>query len=149
MLTGLFYYAGHGYEHAGRNYLVAIDAPQPYRPENCVCVQRIVLSMQKKHTALSLILLDTCRKWLVLDFFVKWFPFHTVNIRCTKYSNYLFLCLLVYLCLYSKGIIRTVCHHASCHWDQVGTLFMVMPRMHFFMNTLFRNKCFPIQKQYI
>lgn len=63
LLTGLFYYAGHGYEHAGRNYLVAVDAPQPYRPENCVCVQRIVLSMQKKHTALSVILLDTCRKW--------------------------------------------------------------------------------------
>nr|XP_046250897.1 mucosa-associated lymphoid tissue lymphoma translocation protein 1 [Scatophagus argus] len=60
---GLFYYAGHGYEHAGRNYLVAVDAPQPYRPENCVCVQRIMLSMQKRHTALSVILLDTCRKW--------------------------------------------------------------------------------------
>uniref|UniRef100_A0A3Q4AW11 Uncharacterized protein n=1 Tax=Mola mola TaxID=94237 RepID=A0A3Q4AW11_MOLML len=59
----LFYYAGHGYEHAGRNYLVAVDAPQPYRPENCVCVQRIMLSMQKKHTAMSVILLDTCRKY--------------------------------------------------------------------------------------
>lgn len=65
LLTGLFYYAGHGYEHAGRNYLVAVDAPQPYRPENCVCVQRVMRSMQKKHTALSVILLDTCRKWLV------------------------------------------------------------------------------------
>ncbi|XP_011605145.1 mucosa-associated lymphoid tissue lymphoma translocation protein 1 [Takifugu rubripes] len=64
---GLFYYAGHGYEHAGRNYLVAIDAPQPYGPENCVCVQRIMLSMQKKHTALSVILLDTCRKWYYQD----------------------------------------------------------------------------------
>ncbi|CAG13116.1 unnamed protein product [Tetraodon nigroviridis] len=64
---GLFYYAGHGYEHAGRNYLVAVDAPQPYRPENCVCVQRVMLSMQKKHTALSVILLDTCRKWYNQD----------------------------------------------------------------------------------
>ena len=63
LLTGLFYYAGHGYEHAGRNYLVAVDAPQPYRPENCVCVQRIMLSMQRRCTALSVILLDTCRKW--------------------------------------------------------------------------------------
>lgn len=60
---GLFYYAGHGYDHAGRNYLIAVDAPQPYQPENCVCVQRIMLSMQKKQTALSVILLDTCRKW--------------------------------------------------------------------------------------
>lgn len=63
LLTGLCYYAGHGYEHAGRNYLVAVDAPQPYRPENCVCVQRVMLSMQRRHTALSVILLDTCRKW--------------------------------------------------------------------------------------
>lgn len=61
--TGLFYYAGHGYEHAGRNYLVAVDAPQPYRPENCVCVQRVMRSMQEKQTALSVMLLDTCRKW--------------------------------------------------------------------------------------
>ncbi|XP_053175629.1 mucosa-associated lymphoid tissue lymphoma translocation protein 1 [Scomber japonicus] len=60
---GLFYYAGHGYERAGRNYLVPIDAPQPYRPENCVCVQRVMLNMQQKRTALSVILLDTCRKW--------------------------------------------------------------------------------------
>ncbi|XP_047453402.1 mucosa-associated lymphoid tissue lymphoma translocation protein 1 [Mugil cephalus] len=60
---GLFYYAGHGYEHAGRNYLVPVEAPQPYRTENCVCVQRIMLSMQEKQTALSVILLDTCRKW--------------------------------------------------------------------------------------
>lgn len=64
---GLFYYAGHGYERAGRNYLVAVDAPQPYRPENCVCVQRIMHSMQERRTALSVILLDTCRKWYNQD----------------------------------------------------------------------------------
>ncbi|XP_059190442.1 mucosa-associated lymphoid tissue lymphoma translocation protein 1 [Centropristis striata] len=64
---GLFYYAGHGYERAGRNYLVAVDAPQPYRPENCVCVQRVMLSMQERRTALSVILLDTCRKWYNQD----------------------------------------------------------------------------------
>lgn len=64
---GLFYYAGHGYERAGRNYLVPIDAPQPYRPGNCVCVQRVMQSMQQKETALSVILLDTCRKWYNQD----------------------------------------------------------------------------------
>ncbi|XP_056242269.1 mucosa-associated lymphoid tissue lymphoma translocation protein 1 isoform X2 [Seriola aureovittata] len=64
---GLFYYAGHGYECAGRNYLVAIDAPQPYQPENCVCVQRVMHSMQQRRTALSVILLDTCRKWYNQD----------------------------------------------------------------------------------
>ncbi|XP_054633673.1 mucosa-associated lymphoid tissue lymphoma translocation protein 1 isoform X1 [Dunckerocampus dactyliophorus] len=60
---GLFYYAGHGFERAARNYLVPVDAPVPYRSENCVCVQRIMRSMQERQTALSVILLDTCRKW--------------------------------------------------------------------------------------
>nr|XP_061812808.1 mucosa-associated lymphoid tissue lymphoma translocation protein 1-like [Nerophis lumbriciformis] len=60
---GLFYYAGHGFEHGGRNYLVPVDAPQPYQTGNCLCVQRVMLSMQEQQTALSVILLDTCRKW--------------------------------------------------------------------------------------
>ncbi|KAJ8248783.1 hypothetical protein GJAV_G00227680 [Gymnothorax javanicus] len=59
----LFYYAGHGYECSGRNYLVPIDAPAPYRPENCVSVQSVMRHMQERHTALNVILLDTCRKW--------------------------------------------------------------------------------------
>ncbi|XP_034640185.1 mucosa-associated lymphoid tissue lymphoma translocation protein 1-like isoform X1 [Trachemys scripta elegans] len=59
----VFYYAGHGYEHFGRNYMVPIDAPQPYAPENCISVQRILQKMQQRRTALNLILLDTCRKW--------------------------------------------------------------------------------------
>ncbi|XP_025899735.1 mucosa-associated lymphoid tissue lymphoma translocation protein 1-like isoform X1 [Nothoprocta perdicaria] len=59
----IFYYAGHGYEHSGRNYMVPIDAPQPYAPENCISVQRILQKMQQQQTALNLILLDTCRKW--------------------------------------------------------------------------------------
>ncbi|XP_071424335.1 mucosa-associated lymphoid tissue lymphoma translocation protein 1-like isoform X2 [Pithys albifrons albifrons] len=59
----VFYYAGHGYEHLGRNYMVPIDAPQPYAPENCISVQRILQKMQQQQTALNVILLDTCRKW--------------------------------------------------------------------------------------
>ncbi|KAM8987363.1 mucosa-associated lymphoid tissue lymphoma translocation protein 1-like isoform 3-T3 [Ara ararauna] len=59
----VFYYAGHGYEHLGRNYMVPVDAPQPYAPENCISVQRILQRMQQQQTALNLILLDTCRKW--------------------------------------------------------------------------------------
>ncbi|XP_065545159.1 mucosa-associated lymphoid tissue lymphoma translocation protein 1-like isoform X5 [Lathamus discolor] len=59
----IFYYAGHGYEHLGRNYMVPVDAPQPYAPENCISVQRILQRMQQQQTALNLILLDTCRKW--------------------------------------------------------------------------------------
>ncbi|XP_069836509.1 mucosa-associated lymphoid tissue lymphoma translocation protein 1-like [Dendropsophus ebraccatus] len=60
---GLFYYAGHGYERLGRNYMVPIDAPQPYKPENCISVQRILQQMQDRKTALNVVLLDTCRKW--------------------------------------------------------------------------------------
>ncbi|XP_032926537.1 mucosa-associated lymphoid tissue lymphoma translocation protein 1-like isoform X1 [Catharus ustulatus] len=59
----VFYYAGHGYEHLGRNYMVPVDAPQPYAPENCISVQRILQKMQQQKTALNIILLDTCRKW--------------------------------------------------------------------------------------
>lgn len=59
----IFYYAGHGYEHLGRNYMVPVDAPQLYAPENCISVQRILQKMQQQQTALNLILLDTCRKW--------------------------------------------------------------------------------------
>uniref|UniRef100_A0A8C5PA47 Caspase family p20 domain-containing protein n=1 Tax=Leptobrachium leishanense TaxID=445787 RepID=A0A8C5PA47_9ANUR len=60
---GLFYYAGHGYERSGRNYMVPTDAPQPYRPENCISVQKILQEMQGRKTALNVVLLDTCRKW--------------------------------------------------------------------------------------
>lgn len=59
----VFYYAGHGYEQLGRNYLVAIDAPKPYRTEHCVCVQRVMWDMQERRAQLNVILLDTCRKW--------------------------------------------------------------------------------------
>ncbi|XP_064013209.1 mucosa-associated lymphoid tissue lymphoma translocation protein 1-like isoform X4 [Pogoniulus pusillus] len=63
VLVAVFYYAGHGYEHLGRNYMVPVDAPQPYSPENCISVQRILQKMQQQQTALNLVLLDTCRKW--------------------------------------------------------------------------------------
>lgn len=63
LFVAIFYYAGHGYEHLGRNYMVPVDAPQPYTPANCISVQRILQMMQQQQTALNLILLDTCRKW--------------------------------------------------------------------------------------
>ncbi|XP_028813523.1 mucosa-associated lymphoid tissue lymphoma translocation protein 1 isoform X3 [Denticeps clupeoides] len=59
----IFYYAGHGYENSGRNYLVPVDAPRPYCTGNCVCVQRVMQRMQEQQAVLSVILLDTCRKW--------------------------------------------------------------------------------------
>ncbi|XP_043913275.1 mucosa-associated lymphoid tissue lymphoma translocation protein 1-like isoform X2 [Protopterus annectens] len=63
----VFYYAGHGYERSGRNYMVPVEAPQPYRPEDCISVQSILQKMQRRQTALNVVLLDTCRKWYNSD----------------------------------------------------------------------------------
>lgn len=42
--------------------MVPIDAPNPYRSENCLCVQNILKLMQEKETGLNVFLLDMCRK---------------------------------------------------------------------------------------
>uniref|UniRef100_A0A8C5X2K5 Paracaspase n=1 Tax=Malurus cyaneus samueli TaxID=2593467 RepID=A0A8C5X2K5_9PASS len=59
---GLLYYAGHGYENYGNSFMVPIDAPNPYRSANCLCVQSILRLMQEKQTGLNVFLLDMCRK---------------------------------------------------------------------------------------
>ncbi|XP_077792581.1 mucosa-associated lymphoid tissue lymphoma translocation protein 1 isoform X5 [Podarcis muralis] len=59
---GLLYYAGHGYENYGNSFMVPIDAPNPYRAANCLCVQNILKRMQEKDTGLNVFLLDMCRK---------------------------------------------------------------------------------------
>uniref|UniRef100_A0A8C3NI29 Paracaspase n=1 Tax=Geospiza parvula TaxID=87175 RepID=A0A8C3NI29_GEOPR len=59
---GLLYYAGHGYENYGNSFLVPVDAPNPYRSANCLCVQNILRQMQEKRTGLNVFLLDMCRK---------------------------------------------------------------------------------------
>uniref|UniRef100_W5L9K1 MALT1 paracaspase n=1 Tax=Astyanax mexicanus TaxID=7994 RepID=W5L9K1_ASTMX len=59
---GLLYYAGHGYENFGNSFMVPVDAPNPYRSRNCLCVQSILKLMQEKETGLNVFLLDMCRK---------------------------------------------------------------------------------------
>ncbi|NXC73315.1 MALT1 protein, partial [Anhinga anhinga] len=59
---GLLYYAGHGYENFGNSFMVPIDAPSSYTSAHCLCVQRVLRSMQKRHTGLNIFLLDMCRK---------------------------------------------------------------------------------------
>ncbi|NWQ81004.1 MALT1 protein, partial [Columbina picui] len=59
---GLLYYAGHGYENYGNSFMVPVDAPNPYRSANCLCVQNILKLMQAKETGLNVFLLDMCRK---------------------------------------------------------------------------------------
>ncbi|XP_069483160.1 mucosa-associated lymphoid tissue lymphoma translocation protein 1 isoform X3 [Ambystoma mexicanum] len=60
--VGLLYYAGHGYENYGNSFMVPVDAPNPYRSANCLCVQSILKLMQEKETGLNVFLLDMCRK---------------------------------------------------------------------------------------
>ncbi|KFO78529.1 Mucosa-associated lymphoid tissue lymphoma translocation protein 1, partial [Cuculus canorus] len=59
---GLLYYAGHGYENFGNSFMVPIDAPSSYTSAHCLCVQRVLRSMQERHTGLNIFLLDMCRK---------------------------------------------------------------------------------------
>ncbi|KAM5125597.1 LOW QUALITY PROTEIN: mucosa-associated lymphoid tissue lymphoma translocation protein 1-like [Callospermophilus lateralis] len=59
---GLLYYAGHGYENFENSFMVPVDAPNPYRSENCLCVQNILKLKQEKETGLNVFLLDMCRK---------------------------------------------------------------------------------------
>ncbi|XP_061751544.1 LOW QUALITY PROTEIN: mucosa-associated lymphoid tissue lymphoma translocation protein 1 [Nerophis ophidion] len=64
---GLLYYAGHGYENYGNSFMVPVDAPDPYRSANCLCVQSILKLMQEKETGLNVFLLDMCRKRNIHD----------------------------------------------------------------------------------
>ncbi|NXV38750.1 MALT1 protein, partial [Rissa tridactyla] len=59
---GLLYYAGHGYENFGNSFMVPIDAPSAYTSAHCLCVQRVLQSMQQRRTGLNIFLLDMCRK---------------------------------------------------------------------------------------
>ncbi|XP_040983870.1 mucosa-associated lymphoid tissue lymphoma translocation protein 1-like isoform X1 [Aquila chrysaetos chrysaetos] len=60
--AGLLYYAGHGYENFGNSFMVPIDAPSSYTSAHCLCVQRVLQSMQQRRTGLNIFLLDMCRK---------------------------------------------------------------------------------------
>ena len=63
---GLVYFAGHGFEEGGQNYLVPVDSVGDWVPEEAVCAQRILDEMNRYHTELIVFLLDICRKrWVV------------------------------------------------------------------------------------
>ncbi|XP_069733981.1 mucosa-associated lymphoid tissue lymphoma translocation protein 1-like isoform X6 [Phaenicophaeus curvirostris] len=62
LYAGLLYYAGHGYENFGNSFMVPIDAPSSYTSAHCLCVQRVLRSMQERRTGLNIFLLDMCRK---------------------------------------------------------------------------------------
>lgn len=64
-VVGLFYYAGHGLQYQGENYIVPIDAKIQYEDDivrTCFPIQRMVLShMELAKTRMNILILDACR----------------------------------------------------------------------------------------
>jgi tetratricopeptide (TPR) repeat protein len=63
--VGLFYYAGHGLQNEGENYLVPVEANIQYDddiPRMCFPVQRVVVAnMERSNSRMNIIVLDACR----------------------------------------------------------------------------------------
>ncbi len=63
--VGLFYYAGHGLQNEGENYLVPIEANVKYDddiPRMCLPMHRVVLAnMERSSTRMNIVIMDACR----------------------------------------------------------------------------------------
>lgn len=63
--VGLFYYAGHGIQNQGENYLVPVEANVEYEddiPRTCMPVQRIIMAnMERSNSRINILILDACR----------------------------------------------------------------------------------------
>lgn len=62
--VGLFYYAGHGVQVGGENYLVPINAKIEQEPDvelESVRVTRVMAEMDKANNGLNIVILDACR----------------------------------------------------------------------------------------
>ncbi|MCP5365929.1 MAG: caspase family protein [Hyphomicrobiales bacterium] len=62
--VGLFYYAGHGMQVKGRNYLVPVDAIVNFEEEvpiEAVDVATVLSRMEAAENAMNLVILDACR----------------------------------------------------------------------------------------
>jgi formylglycine-generating enzyme required for sulfatase activity len=61
---GFFFYAGHGVQWQGENYLIPVDANIPdsdFLRQRAVSVQSILDMLNKTHNALNIVVLDACR----------------------------------------------------------------------------------------
>ena len=58
---GVVYYAGHGYEDNGENYLLPVDSDLKYNREKSLRTQEILDAMQQCDTSLNLLIIDSCR----------------------------------------------------------------------------------------
>jgi TPR repeat protein/uncharacterized caspase-like protein len=62
--TGLFYYAGHGAQDNGLNYLIPVDAKVEYASDletDGFDVRHVLEAMKEAHNQMNLIILDACR----------------------------------------------------------------------------------------
>jgi hypothetical protein len=62
--VGLFYFAGHGMELEGKNYLIPIDATPKKRIDvefDSLPLDRITKNMQRANNRLNIVILDACR----------------------------------------------------------------------------------------
>lgn len=68
--VGFFYFAGHGIQHLGSNYLVPIDAQIPdtrYLKSGAVLVDYLVEELARSHSLANVVVLDACRDSAVRD----------------------------------------------------------------------------------
>lgn len=62
--TGLFFYAGHGVQSGGENYLIPVDARIPsesYLKSRSIAMEAVLSTLQSAHNKLNIIILDACR----------------------------------------------------------------------------------------
>jgi hypothetical protein len=68
--VGFFYFAGHGIQHQGCNYLVPVDAQIPdtrYLKSGAVTVDYLVEELARSHALANVVVLDACRDSAVRD----------------------------------------------------------------------------------
>ena len=66
----MLYYAGHGYEDGGENFLLPVDADLRYNREDSLRAQEILQTMQECDTELNLLIIDSCRIRYVLYWYM-------------------------------------------------------------------------------
>lgn len=62
--VGLFYYAGHGIQHKGTNYMIPVEADLQAAEQiefDCVAADRVLAYMESAATKVNIIIMDACR----------------------------------------------------------------------------------------
>lgn len=62
--VGLFYYAGHGIQHKGLNYMIPVEADLQAAEQiefDCVAADRVLAFMEAASTKMNVIIMDACR----------------------------------------------------------------------------------------